>query len=241
MMKYLVTFAWAKEVDCVKDFEYDEYSGRDASDPVTESINKINFHSVIVKTDEKNQLSDKIKEEKEAFLKIKEQEIENLRRTSSYWQKYQDKYRVDWIRCVGITPIANDEIEIAIKEHCCDEYDGLDDERQYIVLKNRLDTMIKELFPQVFKAKFTQEHIERIIELAIAYFYVDCCYNELDDFFESKFSDIYKEWLDGYKSLISEITHHIYNWYYNDIEDMSLEEYLNEKREEILDSMKKYM
>lgn len=123
-MKYLVTFAWAKTVDCVKDFEYDEYSGRDTPASVTESINKINFYSVIFKTDENNQLSDKIKEEKEAFLKIKEQEIEKLRRNSSNWYKYQDEYRVDWIRCVGITPIVNDEIEIAIKEHCCDEYNG---------------------------------------------------------------------------------------------------------------------
>lgn len=122
-MKYLVTFAWAKKVDCVKDFKYDPYSGRDDPDPVTESMNKINFHSVIVRTDEKNQLSDRIKEEKEAFLKIKKQEIENLRRRSSNWYKYKDKYRVDWIKCVGITPIANDEIEIAIKEHCCNEYD----------------------------------------------------------------------------------------------------------------------
>lgn len=123
-MKYLVTFVWAKTVDCVKDFEYDAYSGRDAPYPVTESMNKINFHSVIVRTDEKNQLSDRIKEEKEVFLKIKKQEIENLRRRSSDWYKYEDEYRVDWIRCVGITPIANDEIEIAIKEHCCDEYNG---------------------------------------------------------------------------------------------------------------------
>ena len=120
-MKYLVTFAWAKAVDCVKDFEYDGYSGRDTPDPVTEIINKINFYSVIFKTDENSQLSDRIKEEKEAFLKTKKQEIEELRRTSSYWYKYQDEYRVDWIRCVGITTIVNDEIEIAIKEHCCDK------------------------------------------------------------------------------------------------------------------------
>ena len=123
-MKYLVTFVWVKIVDCVKDFEYDAYSGRDDPYPVTESMNQINFHSVIVRTDEKTQLSDRIKEEKEAFLKIKKQEIENLRRRSSDWYKYKDDYRVDWIRCVGITPIANDEIEIAIKEHCCDEYNG---------------------------------------------------------------------------------------------------------------------
>lgn len=121
-MKYLVTFAWAKKVDCVKDFEYEPYSGRDAPYPVTESMNKINFHSVIVRTDEKNQLSDRIKEEKEVFLKIKKQEIENLRRTSSDWYKYQDEYRVDWIRCVGITPIINDEIEAAIQKHCNDSF-----------------------------------------------------------------------------------------------------------------------
>ena len=121
-MKYLVTFAWAKTVDCVKDFKYDPYSGRDDPDPVTESMNNINFHSVIVRTDENNQLSDRIKEEKEAFLKIKKQEIENLRRRSSDWYKYEDEYRVDWIRCVGITPIINDEIEEAIQKHCNDSF-----------------------------------------------------------------------------------------------------------------------
>ncbi len=175
MMKYLVTFAWAKKVEYVKDLEHD----CDYASPVTKTMNEINFHLVIVKTDEKNQLSDRITEEKEEFLKIKEKE-------SSYWRD-EYKYQVDWIRCVCITPIANDEIEIAIKEHCFDKYDGLDDkeqdiQRQYIILDNRFDEMIKELFPKVENAKFTQEHIERMIELAISYVNVDG-YNELDDFF----------------------------------------------------------
>lgn len=74
-MKYLVTFAWSNEVEYVKDLEY-EYDD-DYASPVKETMNQINFHSVIIKTDEKNKLSDRIKEEKEAFLKIKEKEREN--------------------------------------------------------------------------------------------------------------------------------------------------------------------
>lgn len=235
IMKYLVTFAWANEVEYVKDLEYDDYAS-----PVKETMNQINFHSVIIKTDEKNQLSDKIKEEKEAFLKIKEKERKNS------YSRYEYKYRVDWLRCVGITPITNDEIEMAIREHCFDKYDDFDYEekdiqRQYIILENRLDEMIKELFPRVSKAKFTEEHIERMIEIAISYFNVDG-YNELDDFFESKFSNLGKEWLDGYKTLISKITYEIYAWYYGDTNNgMSLEEYVNEHREYIFQIMEKYM
>lgn len=234
-MKYLVTFAWSNEVEYVKDLEYDDYAS-----PVKETMSQINFHSVIIKTDEKNQLSDKIKEEKEAFLKIKEKERENS------YSRYEYKYRVDWLRCVGITPITNDEIEVAIKEHCFDKYDDFDYEekdiqRQYIILENRLDEMIKELFPRVSKAKFTEEHIERMIEIAISYFNVDG-YNELDDFFESKFSNLGKEWLDGYKTLISKITYEIYAWYYGATNNgMSLEEYVNEHREYIFQIMEKYM
>lgn len=235
MMKYLVTFAWSNEVEYVKDLEYDDYAS-----PVKETMNQINFHSVIIKTDEKNQLSNKIKEEKEAFLKIKEKERENS------YRRYEYKYQVDWLRCVGITPIENDEIEIAIKEHCFDKYDDFDDEeqdiqRQYIILENRFDKMIKELFSRISKAKFTEEHIERMIELVVSYVDVDCCHNELDDFLESKFSDIGTEWLDGYKSLIKAITHQVFWWDYIDKEGMSLKEYINKKREEILHSMEKYM
>lgn len=234
-MKYLVTFAWSNEVEYVKDLEYDDYAS-----PVKETMNQINFHSVIIKTDEKNKLSNKIKEEKEAFLKIKEKERENS------YRRYEYKYQVDWIRCVGITPIENDEIEIAIKEHCFDKYDDFDDEeqdiqRQYIILENRFDKMIKELFPRVSKAKFTEEHIERMIELVVSYVDVDCCHNDLDEFLESKFSYIGKEWLDGYKALIKAITHQVFWWDYIDKEDMSLKEYINKKREEILHSMEKYM
>lgn len=234
-MKYLVTFAWSNEVEYVKDLEYDDYAS-----PVKETMNQINFHSVIIKTDEKNQLSDKIKEEKKAFLKIKEKERENS------YRRYEYKYQVDWIKCVGITPVVNDEIEVAIKEHCFDKYDDFDGEQkdiqhQYIILENRLDEMIKELFPRVSKAKFTEEHIERMIEIAISYFNVDG-YNELDDFFESKFSNLGKEWLDGYKTLISKITYEIYAWYYGATNNgVSLEEYVNEHREYIFQIMEKYM
>lgn len=239
-MKYLVTFAWSNEVEYVKDLEYEYDDDDDYASPVKETMNQINFHSVIIKTDEKNKLSDRIKEEKEAFLKIKEKERENS------YSRYEYKYQVDWIRCVGITPVANNEIEIAIKEHCFDKYDYFDGERkdiqrQYIILENRLDEMIKELFPRVSKAKFTEEHIERIIEIAISYFNVDG-YNELDDFFESKFSNLGKEWLDGYKTLISTITYEIYAWYYGATNNgMSLEEYVNENRKYIFLRMEKYM
>lgn len=81
------------------------------------------------------------------------------------------------------------------------------------MVSSKIFILIKELFPRVNKAKFTEEHIERIIEIAISYFNVDG-YNELDDFFESKFSNLGKEWLEGYKTLISKITYEIYAWYY---------------------------
>lgn len=95
-MKYLVTFAYSQKTNVITGFDKDYCENSEY--PIQKNINAINIHSIILKIDENNKLSDKIKEVKDAFF------------------NYQSQYHeCDNFQCIGITPIINDEIEQAIK------------------------------------------------------------------------------------------------------------------------------
>lgn len=110
-MKYLVTFAYANNVEVLI---HDSREIADESGQTTEYIDKIKFHSVIIEKKENQTLSDTIEEVKISFHDAK---IENENR---YWSIEQTWYSIEWIKCIGITPIISDEIEEAIQKHCND-------------------------------------------------------------------------------------------------------------------------
>ena len=35
-----------------------------------------------------------------------------------YWSREQTWYNIEWIKCIGINPTMNDDVEEAIKQHC---------------------------------------------------------------------------------------------------------------------------
>ena len=109
IMKYLVTFAYANNVEVLK---YISNNKSDESQPITEYIDKIQFHSIIVEKNENKTLSDLIEETKMSFYNTK---IESENR---YWSREQTWYNIEWIKCIGINPIMNDDVEEAIKQHC---------------------------------------------------------------------------------------------------------------------------
>ena len=108
-MKYLVTFAYANNVEVLR---HDSRKISDESGQTIEYIDNIKFHSVIIEKKENKTLSDTIEEVKISFHDAK---IENENR---YWSTEQTWYSIEWIQCIGITPIINDEIEEAIQKHC---------------------------------------------------------------------------------------------------------------------------
>ena len=109
MMKYLVTFAYANNVEVLR-----HDSRKDESEQTIEYIDNIKFYSVIIEKKENKTLSDTIEEVKISFHDAK---IENENR---YWSTEQTWYNIEWIQCIGITPIISDEIEEAIQKHCND-------------------------------------------------------------------------------------------------------------------------
>ena len=111
IMKYLVTFAYANNVEILK---YISNNTSDESQPITEYIDKIQFYSVIVEKNENKTLSDLIEEAKTSFYNTK------IESENCYWSRGKSWYSIEWIKCIGITPIMNDDVEEAIKQHCLD-------------------------------------------------------------------------------------------------------------------------
>ena len=110
-MKYLVTFAYANNVEVLR-----HDSRKDESEQTIEYIDNIKFHSVIIEKKENQTLSDTIEEVKISFH---DEKIENENRL---WSPEYNWYSIEWIKCIGITPIVNDEIEEAIQKHCNDSF-----------------------------------------------------------------------------------------------------------------------
>lgn len=187
MMKYLVTFALAKELELTQDF--DEYCTNSFTDKLKKCINNIYFHSIIFKIDEDNKLSDKIKEVKEAFLTI------------AY---------IDCFQCIGITPITTDEIEKAIK-NSFGNY-TVEDE---IEMDNHFDEIVKQLFST--NETITQvsvPNLNKMIDWAVAHIEFNHSYDELKEYLESKTSKIDKEFQEVYDNIIAVLLDEIYFLFY---------------------------
>lgn len=65
-----------------------------------------------MKKNENKTLSDLIEEAKMSFYDTK---IESENR---YWSCEKSLYSIEWIKCIGITPFMNDDVEEAVKQHC---------------------------------------------------------------------------------------------------------------------------
>ena len=185
-MKYLVTFALAKEVEFTQDF--DECCTNSCEDIFQKSINNIHFHSIIFKIDENNKLSDKIKEVKEAFLA-----------GGAY---------IDCFQCIGITPITNDEIEKAIK-NSFGNYEVKNE------IDNCFDEIVKQLFlTNETVTQVSVPNLNKMIDLAVEHIEFNHSYDELKEYFESKTSKIDKEFQEVYDNIIAILLDEIYFLFY---------------------------
>lgn len=190
-MKYLVTFAYSQKTNIITGFEFDAYSERDY--PIEKNINKINLHSIILKIDKNNKLSDKIKEIKDAFFNNQ--------------RKYPD---CDNFQCIGITPIINDEIEQAIK-NSFGNYEVKDE--------IKMDSYFNEIINQLFSIneKVIQIHIpylHNLIDWMVLHIEFNHSYDELKEYLESKISNIDEKFQEVYKKLISSLLNIIYSYFY---------------------------
>lgn len=193
MMKYLVTFAYSKKIDVITGFEYNEaYS--DEEYPVETNINEINFHSIILKIDKNNKLSDKIKEIKDAFF-------------NNQRNKYPD---FDNFQCIGITPIINNEIEQAIK-NSFGNYEVKDE----IKIDSHFNEIINQLFSvneQTIQILIPQ--LNKLVSLTALHIGLNHSYDELKEYLESKISNIDEKFQEVYKNLISILLDKIYTYFY---------------------------
>lgn len=190
-MKYLVTFAYSQKTNIITGFEFDAYSERDY--PIEKNINAINFHSIILKIDKNNKLSDKIKEIKDAFFNNQ--------------RKYPD---CDNFQCIGITPIINDEIEQAIK-NSFGNYEVKDE--------IKMDSYFNEIINQLFSIneKVIQIHIpylHNLIDWMVLHIEFNHSYDELKEYLESKISNIDEKFQEVYKNLISSLLNIIHSYFY---------------------------
>lgn len=186
-MKYLVTFALAKEVDFAKDFDEDRPNS--CIDTFQKSINNIHFHSIIFKIDENNKLSDKIKEVKEAFL------------TFSY---------IDCFQCIGITPITSDEIEKAIK-NSFGNYEVEDE----IEMDNHFNEIAKQLFStNETVTQVSVPNLIKIIDWTVAHIEANHSYDELKEYLEAKTSKFDEKFQDVYDNIIAILLDEIYILFY---------------------------
>ena len=102
-MKYLVTFVCGEEHHVLNYYDDDMDGGVE--------IHGVAFYTEKIETNENQTLSDMIEKTKEKLLQ------------EGYWFEEAHKtYYVKWAKCVGITPIINDEIEEAIQKHCNDSF-----------------------------------------------------------------------------------------------------------------------
>lgn len=102
-MKYLVTFVCGEKHHVIDYYDED----LDETGNACVEIHGVAFYTEKIETNENQTLSDMIDKTKEKLLK------------EGYWFEEAHKtYHVKWTKCVGITPIINDEIEEAIQKHC---------------------------------------------------------------------------------------------------------------------------
>lgn len=191
MMKYLVTFAYSQKTNIITGFEFDAYSEQDY--PIQKNINAINFHSIILKIDKNNKLSDKIKEIKEAFFNNQ--------------REYPD---CDNFQCIGITPIINDEIEQAIK-NSFGNYEVKDE----IKIDSHFNEIINQLFSvneQTIQILIPQ--LNKLVSLTAIHIGLNHSYDELKEYLESKISNIDEKFQEVYKNLISILLDKIYTYFY---------------------------
>ena len=103
-MKYLITFAYGRSVECLTDAEYTECHndwGYPSHMDVTTSstnINDVDFYDEIVNDTNNNTLRSLVEEARARCIRD------------------GASYIPDWIKLVGITPIINDEIETVIDD-----------------------------------------------------------------------------------------------------------------------------
>ena len=190
-MKYLVTFAYSQNTNVITGFDTDYCENSEY--PIQKNINVINIHSIILKIDENNKLSDKIKEVKDAFF--------------NYHSQYHE---CDNFQCIGITPIINDEIEQAIKSSFgnYEVKDEIEMDRNFNEITNKLFSIneqgIQILIPQ----------LNNLISLTGLHIGLNHSYDELKEYLESKISNIDKNFQESYKKLISIILNKIYTYLY---------------------------
>lgn len=192
MMKYLVTFAYSQKTNIITGFEFDAYADKEY--PIEADINKINLHSIILKIDKNNKLSDKIKEIKDAFF-------------NNQRNKYPD---FDNFQCIGITPIINDEIEQAIK-NSFGNYEVKDE----IKIDSHFNEIINQLFSvneQTIQILIPQ--LNKLVSLTAIHIGLNHSYDELKEYLESKISNIDEKFQEVYKNLISILLDKIYTYFY---------------------------
>lgn len=192
MMKYLVTFAYSQKTNIITGFEFDAYADKEY--PIEADINKINLHSIILKIDKNNKLSDKIKEIKDAFF-------------NNQRNKYPD---FDNFQCIGITPIINDEIEQAIK-NSFGNYEVKDE----IKIDSHFNEIINQLFSvneQTIQILIPQ--LNKLVSLTALHIGLNHSYDELKEYLESKISNIDEKFQEVYKNLISILLDKIYTYFY---------------------------
>lgn len=104
-MKYLVTFVCGEQHHVIDYYDEDLNGTGNAC----VEIHGVAFYTEKIEPNENQTLSDMIEKTKEKLFQ------------EGYWfEEARKNYYVKWAKCVGITPIINDEIEEAIQKHCND-------------------------------------------------------------------------------------------------------------------------